>query len=164
MQRNNPHRQFTLIELLTVIVIIMILVGILIPTVQTVRQRANETRARAMISSMKVAISQYQQTYASMPYGTPGSDALVADADYTTFIDTLSGTNARGIVFLEEEQGGGYADPWGNNLHVALDLDYDGDVEGVIATTVNSTSAIWSNGRDRQNNNGTGDDLTSWGD
>ncbi|MCF7854070.1 MAG: type II secretion system GspH family protein [Candidatus Pacebacteria bacterium] len=170
MQRNTPRRQFTLIELLVVIAIIMILVGILIPTVKTVRERANETRARAMISSLKLAISQYNQTYGYLPCpsGSDWTANRTASGTYDGMINALNGSNTRGIVFLESQRDP-YADPWhdyANNthngrFHVILDGNYDSQVtNGTV--TVNSSMMIWSEGSNKSDNSGDGDDITSW--
>lgn len=94
--RRHPHRRcrrrharshgFTLIELLVVLGIILVLVGILIPTVKTISGRAQETTVRAQIASLDAAIMRYQQDFTAYPgplargalgpNGTPGiSDA-----------------------------------------------------------------------------------------
>lgn len=167
---------FTLIELLTVMVIIMILVGILVPTVQTVRTRAMETDARTRVASLRTAISQFYSTYGHLPIpATVDSERKLTDAEYDVLITILSGSetstpkqNPRGIVFLEKmvtdsDKPHEFQDPWGERLVVVLDQDYDNEITNGPFETVNSSAAIWSTGKNKDDEDGAGDDLNSWG-
>ena len=67
---------FTLIELLTVIAIIGILAGIIIPAVGSVRKSAKIAKTQAMFSQWTTAIEQFRQEYGYYP--TPENE----NADY----------------------------------------------------------------------------------
>ena len=61
------ERAFTLIELLTVIAIIGILAGILIPTVGAVKVSANKSRTKVQFSQWTVAMDLFRQEYGYYP-------------------------------------------------------------------------------------------------
>jgi prepilin-type N-terminal cleavage/methylation domain-containing protein len=69
-RRCHP-RGFTLLELLTTLIIILVLVGILIPTVKKMREKAQEASVKAQISSLDSAINRYQQDFNAFPGPLP---------------------------------------------------------------------------------------------
>lgn len=62
-----PRSGFTLIELLTVIAIIGILAGIIIPVTAGVREKAKKTKSRAQFSQWIAAFTQFKQEYGYWP-------------------------------------------------------------------------------------------------
>lgn len=100
--RFRRERGATLVEVLVVIAIIAVLVGLLLPAVQKVREAASRIKCQSNLKQMSLAMVNYRDTFRSYP---PDNDAV-----------TLRGWAYDLLPFIEE-----------SNLHrqLSVDLPYD---------------------------------------
>ncbi|MFP4351710.1 MAG: type II secretion system protein [Puniceicoccaceae bacterium] len=141
----RSKQAFTLIELLTVIAIIGILAGIIIPTVGAVRENAMKSKTKAMFSQWVSAMDLFRQDYGYYPspddLGFPGVSVddefyllLTGDED-----SELNKKERRYFSFSEDSIAGAshdsadegdIIDAFGNNnISMAVDSDLNGIIE-----------------------------------
>lgn len=140
------RHDFTLVELLMAIGIIVILAAISIPTALSAIKKAETAKAQAEMTALVTALKNYESTYGFLPFHfkkssntSPATDGEVQPGDYSDFIKVLQGENLeikgrkmnpRKLAFLEIQGNtkGVYEDPWGNDYTVIIDGDGDGKI------------------------------------
>lgn len=90
LRRFTPPRAFTLIEILVVLAIIAILMALLFPALEKVREQARRAQARNDLGQIVLAVKNYSAEYGKYPSveaAAPDGDVLVGDADARATID-----------------------------------------------------------------------------
>ena len=93
----NGKKAFTLIELLVVIAIISILIGLLLPAVQKVREAAAKTQCANNLKQVGLSLHNFASTYSCLPTSGEG----ITGAGVTSF-DTISTFTAI-LPYMEQE-------------------------------------------------------------
>ena len=104
--RRLPFRiGFTVIELLVVIAIIAILIGLLLPAVQRVREAAGRTYCQNNLKQIGLALHNYHDANGALPGGVNGLKGAPDLFDYWSWMAMI-------LPYIEQENLFRAADEW----------------------------------------------------
>src|SRR5438105_13404109 len=104
MVRRSRSPGFTLIELLVVIAIIAILIGLLLPAVQKVRDAAARMSCSNNLKQLGTAAHNYQSAFGKLPPGSLGArPAANPDTDPAFFNYQHIGCLTRLLPYIEQD-------------------------------------------------------------
>jgi len=116
--KTNPRRGFTLIELLVVVAIIGILIGLLLPAVQQVRETARKASCLNNVRQLALAVHNYESAFKEFPpsfkieHGTILPTNNGSWSIHGRLLGYLEQTNAKNLVDLEE--------PWDEQIDTGV--------------------------------------------
>src|SRR4051794_17989716 len=146
MFRIRPYlgrgRGFTLIELLVVIAIIAILIGLLLPAVQKVREAAARTQSSNNLKQIGLAIHNCHDTYGKLPSTRGDFPSKIGDGpwDDVTMKPSRMGTMHYFLLpFMEQDAV--YKNPGGNSWRTPPDGRADAVIKTYISPLAPSVTA-----------------------
>ncbi len=137
MFKQRSHRGFTLIELLVVIAIIAILIGLLLPAVQKVREAAARAKCQNNLKQLALALHNYHDAYQKFPYGHASETGVNAPVNTTAYGDGTFWYHRRQnwfqqvLPYLEQQA-----------LYSQYEADRTQYIHNIAASTVVATNII----------------------
>ncbi len=163
----TTRRSFTLVELLTVIVIIAVLSGLIVGAASYATRRAAEAKTISRLQKLEIALEQYRQDWGYFPQQSASGSATSAPFQF----DESAFENPQGVMYLEDytvDSNGlndnAYNDAWGRPFHYECPGEMNSEMYD-----------LWSMGQDRKHGEAgstlsdaqtaaadESDDITNW--
>lgn len=168
---------FTLVELLTVIAILSVLAGLLLPSLSKAREKAKETATKTFIQQIEIALGMYEEDHGILPpdYDADAAHAHGSDAEslYYYLVEDLPGTSKDEYLDLRDKQicdkdtgtGSGSGrnelrDNFGNPIQ--YDWNAGASEPGLGHANQRNSFDLWSFGSDGIDDDGDGNDINNW--
>jgi len=134
----RSRKGFTLIELLVVIGIISILISLMLPAVQKIREAANRLKCSNNLKQIGLALHNYHDTQTKFPLGMPGLDArcwswrvyILPYIEQDNIFNQMQADPAR--FWLHPDMGGGGNGPGGTTW----------DIDAIPQSKINGAGGI----------------------
>jgi prepilin-type N-terminal cleavage/methylation domain-containing protein/prepilin-type processing-associated H-X9-DG protein len=105
MPKRRPHRAFTLVELLVVIAIIAVLIGLLLPAVQKVRDAAARLKCQNNLKQIVLATHNFHDANGFLPPSCWYVPLVRSDAEGRAAADSAFGSALFHILPFVEQEG-----------------------------------------------------------
>lgn len=135
---------FTLLEVLIVLAILGVIAAMVVPNILGQQQRASIEATEGSIHGFEESLKLYAVSH----------DGLFPEGDQNTVVNQLMQPEELNGTTIEPVLDKVPKDAWGEVLYY----------EYPSSKTTNSKPAIWSSGPNRKDDQGSGDDITNWGE
>ena len=180
---SHPRSGFTLIELLTVIAIIGILAGILIPTIGAVRKKASQVGSTSDLRQIHLAHANYQsdgprmRSIAEGQWSQTSSNQAATPADFAKVLAWYTELNEAQLFYISSAEDTSQLSEIPNTIfrgfgkERTVDPDFENAKDNisysmarVSANASASTPLIWTKGLTEDGTWNVDTELSPWGD